>query len=49
MSEKFTYDVFISLASKDKTVVHPLAERLQGEPFAALNVHEVRRWTIGGS
>ncbi|MGH1478467.1 MAG: DUF4365 domain-containing protein [Geminicoccales bacterium] len=30
-SEKFTYDVFISYASKDKAVIHPPAERLRDD------------------
>ncbi|NJO37206.1 MAG: TIR domain-containing protein [Rhizobiales bacterium] len=29
MTEKFTYDVFISYSSQDKAIVHPLAQRLK--------------------
>lgn len=31
MSEEFTFDVFLSLSSKDKDVVRPLAERLRAD------------------
>ncbi len=31
MTEKFTYDVFVSYSSKDKAVLHPLAERLRDD------------------
>ncbi len=34
MSETFEYDVFLSNSSKDKEIVHALAERLKKDGFA---------------
>jgi len=31
MSDEFSYDLFLSYSSKDRTVVHALAERLRAD------------------